>query len=377
MTEAQNLAFDKALNDLPTADLADQKAVIKYAEDESRIFVEGAQMFARPEWLKNYRLAEDAQPSLVTVPNSGVPAYLTFFHDPKILRVYQAKNKAAEIYGEEGKGDWLSSTLIYNVVENTGQVSSYGDYNNNGMAQANMNFPEFQPYLYQVIVQYGERELEMAGLARIGWAAELRASAITALQKFQNLTYFYGVTNLQNYGILNSPNLNPAIAPGPKAAGGVAWQIGNTINATPNEMFSDIQSMVSQLIAQSDGNIDIDDELVLAMSPRSKNAITATNTFNVNTMALIKNNYPKLRVETAIQYGAKTSQNTQGNALGETVQLWAPKAGGQDSGYCAYNLKLRAGRVVPELSSYKQKFTAGTAGMIYMQPFAQTTLIGV
>jgi len=366
-----------ALDALPTAELADQQAVIRYAEDESRIFMPGAKMFPRPEWKRDFRLAEDAQPTLVTVPNSGVPAYLTFFHDAEILRIMTANNRAAEIFGEEGKGDWLSSTLIFNVVENTYEVSSYGDYNNNGNAGANMNFPERQPYLYQVITHYGERELEQAGLARIGWAAEQKAAAMAGLNKFQNLTYFKGVSNLQNYGILNDPSLNAAIAPGPKAAGGVAWQIGNTINATPNEMFSDIQGLVSQLIAQSDGNIDIDDELVLALSPRSKNAITATNTFNVNTMALIKNNYPKMRIEAAVQYGALTAQNPQGNAAGETVQLFAPKANGQTSGYCAYNLKLRAGRIVPELSSYKQKFSQGTAGFVYRQPFATAFLVGV
>jgi len=366
-----------ALDALPTADMADQQAVIRYAEDEERIFMPGAKMFPRPEWKRDYRLAEDAQPTLVTVPNSGIPAYLTFFHDAEVLRIMTAKNRAAEIFGEEGKGDWLSTTLIFNVVENTYEVSSYGDYNNNGSANANMNFPERQPYLYQVITQYGERELEQAGLARIGWAAEQKAAAIAGLNKFQNQTYFKGVTGLQNYGIINDPALNAAIAPGPKAAGGVAWQVGNTINATPNEMFTDIQGLVSQLIAQSDGNIDVDDELVLAMSPRSKNAITATNTFNVNTMALIKNNYPNMRIESAVQYGALTAQNTLGNAAGETVQLFAPKANEQKSGYCAFNLKLRAGRVVPELSSYKQKFTQGSAGFVYRQIFATAFLVGV
>jgi len=72
-----------------------------------------------------------------------------------------------------------------------------------------------------------------------------------------------------------------------------------------------------------------------------------------------------------------TPQNPQGNAVGETVQLYVPKAAGQDSGYCAFNTKLRAGPVVRATSSYKQKFTQGSAGFVLRQPYAIATLVGV
>jgi len=373
MTEIQ-----LALDALPTAELADQQAVMRYAEKHERIYMgEDCKMFARPEWKLDYHLAEDAQPQLVTTPNSGIPAYLTYFHDPEILRIMTAKNRAAEIFTEQGQGDWLSTTLIYNIVEPTYEVSSYGDYNNNGNAGLNMAFPERQPYLYQVITKYGDREIEQAGLARIGWVAEQKASAIAGLNKFQNLTYFFGVQGLQNYGWLNDPSLLPAISPAPKANGGVAWMNGNIINASANEIFADIQALVAQLIAQSDGQIEITDELILALSPSSLNAMTATNSFNVNVSALLKQNYPNLTVKSAVQYGTKTAQNNQGNSVGNIVQLYAPNAGGQRSGYCSFNLKLRAGKIIPELSAWKQKFVQGSAGAVIRQPFALASMVGV
>lgn len=344
---------------------------IKLAEDGCD------QVFLRPEWKKNYKLAEDAQPQLITQASSGIPAYMTFFTDPDVLRILQAKNKAATLFGEKQKGDWLTSTLIFPVVEHTYEVSTYGDYNNNGRAGINMNFPERQPYLYQTVCEYGEFEIGRAGLAKIGFVAEQKEAAINGLSKFENLVYFQGVSGLANYGIKNDPALNPAIAPIPKGAGGVSWLAGTAPNATANEIFEDIQQLVNQVIAQSDGNIDVESEFNLNMSPRSQGALTATNTFNVNVMTLIANNYKNMKIGTAIQYGSVTAQNPQGNAAGEMVQLWCPNANGRESGYCSFNAKLWTGPVIRDLSSYKQKLSQGVSGFILRQGFAMATMVGV
>jgi hypothetical protein len=297
--------------------------------------------------------------------------------DPDILRVLTAANEGADIFGEKQKGEWTSTTLIFPVVERTYEVSSYGDHNNNGRAGINTNFPERQPYLYQTIVEYGDLEIDRVGLAKIGFVAEQKEAAIDGLNKFQNLTYFKGVDGLQNYGALNDPSLYPAIAPAPKANGGVAWLNGTAINATANEIFEDIQGLVIQLINQSSGRINTKSRFVLAMSPSREGAMTATNTFNVNVAALLKYNFPNLEVKTAVQYGALTAQNPQGSAIGEIVQLWCPDATGQDSGYCSFNAKLWAGPVVRELSAYKQKMAQGSAGFILRQPFAMAQMVGV
>ncbi|NPT59096.1 DUF2184 domain-containing protein [Paraburkholderia elongata] len=355
----------------------DQRAAIEYHRQQWFIDFGDAQMFCRPEWKQNISLAMDAQPQLVTVANSGIPAYLTYFLDPDVLHVLTAKNQATEIFGEKQKGDWTSSALLFPVVERSYEISSYGDYNNNGRAGINTNFPERQPYLYQTICEYGDLEIERAGLAKIGFVAEQKEAAIDGLNKFQNLTYFKGVAGLQNYGALNDPSLYPAVAPIPKANGGLAWLNGTAPNASANEVLADAQQLVTQLINQSSGQIDVRSEFVLAMSPKSEMAMTFTNSFNVNMSDLLRKNFPNLRVQTAIQYGALTAQNPQGSALGEIVQIWAPRATGQDSGYTSFNMKLKSGRIIPDMSSFKQKMSQGTNGFILRQPFAMATMIGV
>jgi hypothetical protein len=342
---------------------------------------DGARDFLKPEWKEDYRLALDAQPGLVTSPNSAIPAILTTWIDPDILRVFQAKNKAAEIFGEVRKGTWTDQTVIFPIVEDTGEVSSYSDYNENGRSGANTDFPERQTYLFQTMIEYGDLEVERAGLARIGWVAELQRSRVNALNKFLNTTYFYGVLGLANYGILNAPGLSAPIAPSLKSAGGVQWFVGTAPNATANEVYNDLVALYTNLVTQSAGNIDstMDENtpLTLALSPKSAVALTFTNTFNVNVRDLLAKNYPKLKVVSAVQYGVQSAQNPQGNPSGEFVQLIADEVEGQKTGFCAFNEKLRAHRIVPATSSFKQKMTSGTLGAVIRQPFAVASMLGV
>lgn len=329
------------------------------------------------EFKLDYTLAMDALPALTTDPNSAVPAFLTTLVDPDVFRILFTPNKAAEIFGETKKGSWLDETAMFPVVEHTGEVSSYGDYSENGHTGVNTNWPQRQSYLFQTIKEYGERELERAGLARISWVTEIDTAAALVLSKFSNLTYFFGVLGLQNYGLLNDPNLPAAITPAPKAAGGVRWIIGVVINATANEIYSDIQSLYLQLVNQTGGLIKADSKMVLAMSPGSEVALTTTNSFNVNVYDLLKKNFPNMRVETAVQYGVLSATNPQGVATGNLVQLFAEDIEGQDTGYCSFNEKQRAHPIIRAMSSFRQKVTAGTWGAIIRMPVAIAQLLGV
>lgn len=333
--------------------------------------------FTPEPWKRNSGLAMDALTPLSTDPNSGVPALLTTLIDPTMIEVLFSPTKAAVIFGEVQKGNWLSETDLFPVAEHTGEVSSYGDYNNNGAAGVNTNWPTYQAYLFQVVKEYGERELERAGLGKINWVGEIDKAAAGTLNRFANIAYFLGIAGLQNYGFLNDPALAASITPAPKAAGGTQWIVGGKINAQANEVYADIEALYYQLVSQAGGNIAQDTAMTLALSPGSAVALTATNTFNVNVTDLLKKNFPKMRVETAVQYGSITAQNPQGIAAGNMVQLIADDVEGQDTGFCAFNVKQRAHPIIREMSAFKQKVTSGVWGAIVRMPFAIGSMIGV
>ncbi len=245
------------------------------------------------------------------------------------------------------------------------------------VAGANTNWPQRQSYLFQTIPEYGELEIERAGLGRVNWVGEVDGSAINVLTRFMNQTYFLGVQGLQNYGILNDPGLSAAITPASKAYGGVKWVNNGQIVATANEIYADLQALYLQVVSQTDGLVEQDADMTFAMSPTTAVALTATNSFNVNVSDLLKKNFPNAKIETAVQYGAMTATNPQGIAAGNEVQLIVKSVEGQKTGYCAFNEKLRAHPIIRSLSSWKKKMTAGSWGAVVRQPANISALLGV
>lgn len=175
------------------------------------IILPGAQAYLPPEYAADYGLAMDAQPALVTAANSGIPAYFTNYVEPELIRVLVTPMKASQILGETKKGDWTTLSAQFPIAESAGEVSSYGDYSNNGIVTSNVNWVPRQSYHFQTFTRWGERELDMYGAARIGWAAELNVASALTLNKFQNKSYFYGIAGLANYGLLNDPSLSAPI----------------------------------------------------------------------------------------------------------------------------------------------------------------------
>jgi hypothetical protein len=318
----------------------------------------------KPNIAFDYGVAMDAQPSLVTVSNSGIPAFLSTYIDPKLIDVLVSPMKAAEVVGGEvKKGDWTTQTAMFPVIESTGEVSSYGDYSENGRAGANSNFPQRQSYHYQVLTQWGEKELETAGLARIDWANRLNIASVLTLNKFQNKTYFFGVSGLQNYGLMNDPSLSAAIVPTTKALTGTTWAV-----ATAVEINNDIQKLYKQLQTQAGGLIELDTAMTLAMSSLSEVYLTKITDYNVNVSDILKKNFPNLKIVTAPEYSTTS---------GELVQLLVDSYEGQRTADTAFTEKLRAHPIVVQSSSFKQKKSQGTWGTIIYRPAFIAQMIGV
>jgi len=311
-------------------------------------------------------------------PNAALPWMLTSAIDPEIIRVLFSPLDFPEILGERKAGDWTEQTRFFPLVEATGEVSSYDDFVNNGRAGANFNYPQLQSYLFQTIVNYGELQIARAGLAKINWVSELGLAAADLLNRFQNLSYAFGLNGLQNYGIINSPFISAALTPATKAWGGTGWFNAGAPAATANEVYNDIVALVTQLVAQTNGAVDIKTPMTLALSPTSEIALTFANSFGVYVENLLKKGYPNMEVKTAPQYGQQTTNNPQGySAAGNVVQLIPKKIQNQTVAYCAYNEKLRSHKIIPDLSSWKQKQTSGSWGAVIRMPVGVVTMIGV
>lgn len=242
------------------------------------------------------------------------------------------------------------------MVESTGEVSAYGDYNNGGNADTNTNFPQRQSFHYQIFTGWGEKELAYSGLAGIDLASRKNIASVLVLNKFQNASYFYGIAGLQNYGLLNDPNLPAPITPT------VNWDA-----ATPDQIYADVLKMFKVLVRQSGGNVNQDTRMTLALSNTNAPNLNGTNQFNVNVFDQIKKNFPGIVVKTAPEYST---------ASGELVQLIVDEYEGQETMTAAFTEKLRAHAMVVGSSSFSQKKSQGTWGTVIWRPVLVTQMLG-
>ncbi|MCC6105393.1 major capsid family protein [Acetobacter sp.] len=311
-------------------------------------------------------MALDAQPALSTSANAGIPAFMSAWVDPALIKVAFAPMRAAELLGEVRKGDWVTRTAIFPMLETTGEISSYGDWNANGQVSLNPSYPERQSYHYQVFLSWGEMELALAGQARLQWVASLREAAALKLNKFQNQTYFFGVSGLRLYGYLNDPRLPAAITPAIKAAGGTTWD-----TATPEERQDDVIALINLLRKQTAGLVDTETPMVLGLSPTRMGLLTRRNSFGLSAASLLKDTYPNLRFVQAVEYGDATGSTVQ------TMQIMAEHVDAQKTAETAFTEKLRAHAVVTDASAWKQKLSQGTWGAIIYMPAGIATMTGL
>ena len=307
------------------------------------------------------KMALDA--ALVTTPSAGIPVELLTFFDNRAIKILTAKRSATEIFNEVKAGSRADAIRKFRVLENTGYTQPYSDYANNGKADVNYNFPMRENYLFETTIAYGDQEVAETSRAKINLVADKQLAASTAIAIDMNKFYMNGVAGLRNYGLLNQPNLPSAIVAVNGAAGTATWS-----TKTGTEIYNDIVALMSDIASRTEGNVDQQTKYKLVVGPSSNAELNKLNSFGTETvLALIKRNFPNLDVVVAPEYDDTTKK----------IQLIALDVDGTPTGEMAYSEKLIAGRVVADLSSYRQKFTAGTYGAVVYRPVLVSTMTGI
>lgn len=323
----------------------------------------GEMRWLHPDVVRNkndWNMALDVQSELATAASSGIPAYLATYFDPSLIPVLVSPMMAAVIAGERGIGDWATAVSQFLVGEAVGETAAYGDYQMSGQSNVNLNFPARENFLFQAFLQYGDLEAARAGLAKVNWASEQQSANLLTLMKSLNYLYFYGISGLQNYGLINDPALYASITPT------YSWLTNSS--ATANTIYQDVVRLFIQLQAQSNGVVANDEPMVLALSPINATALKQVTQYNTNSVEeLLKENFPNLRIVRAVQYSTST---------GQLVQLIAESVEGKRTMECAFSSKLMAHRMVYETSSVKQKRNSGGFGCVIYRPFLVASMLG-
>lgn len=308
------------------------------------------------------QLANDA--AMVTAANSGIPVEFTSYIDPMVIPILTATRGAREIFGEAKKGDWTTSYARFQTSEITGEVEAYTDYGQGGASDVNPTFPVRTQYIYQTNIRYGDREVDVASRARLQLAADKQRAAATVIDIASNKFALYGVADLEIYGLLNDPNLPASISTKPNADTKTLWAEKST-----KEIYEDVLYLFGKMADRGAGHIDANTELVLATSPATQVQLGKATDFNISARQMLETYFPRIRFVALPELATETG--------GTSILLVAPTIEGLPTAQIGFSEKFRAMRLIPESSSFHQKFVGSSYGTIIYRPFAIGIMTGV
>lgn len=295
-------------------------------------------------------------------PNTTVPAYMNMYANPRVIEVLTAKRNYRAIAPEVKNGDWTTAFTQFRALEFTGETTPYQDYDANGQANVNTNFPTRKQYRFQTTLRVGDLEQDMNADAKIDLFAEKQKSAALLLEIAFNKYAFYGVSGVGIYGLLNDPNLNADETP-TTGVGGNTWAL-----KTADEIMADFAKMFSKLYERSNGWIDDSTATKLVIAPSCLAELNKVNTFGISVKKMLADTYPNMTIVSAPEMAT-------GN--GNLAMILAEEIEGQPVVEFGYTEKYKAHSIIRESSSMHQKISAGTYGAIVYYPFAIVTMLGV
>ena len=240
----------------------------------------------------------DADVTGITTPTVTTPIQFLQHWLPNVVEVVTAAKEIDAIAGRTMAGDWYDEEIVMQVLERTGQAVPYGDHTNIPQSSWNLNYETRDIVRFEEGIQVGVLEEMRAGAMNISSQTRKREAAAESLAiELNNIGFFgYNEGNNKTYGFLNDPNL-PAYTTVAAGTSGTTWA-----SKTYAEIVSDFRTAFSALRVQS-GNLfkPERDAAKLAISVACMEYLNVENEFGKSVYDFLKQNYPNVTIESAVQ----------------------------------------------------------------------------
>ena len=223
------------------------------------------------------RYVMDGLPAPLTSPSVTTPVQFLQHWMPKAIEIVTQARVADRLLGRTVAGDWHDEEIVVSILEHTGHTRPYGDNANSPLANYNTNYERRTIIRFEEGLMTGKLEEARAAASatKISAYDAKRAALATSFAIDTNAVAFWGYNDglAHTYGILNDPNLLPALQPVPNTAGDTEWS-----SKTFTEIVRDINTAISKLRQQTGSNFDpTADKFVLGVASA---AIDYMNTLN-------------------------------------------------------------------------------------------------
>lgn len=309
----------------------------------------------------------DAAVTGVTTPTITTPIQFLQHWLPDFIEVVTAAKELDAIVGRTIAGNWHDESIVQGILERTGQAVPYGDHTNIPLASWNTNYETRDIVRFEEGIQVGVLEEARAGAMNISSQNEKRAAAAESLAiELNNIGFFgYNAGNNRTYGFLNDPNL-PNYTTVATGDGGTTWA-----TKTYAEIVADIRTAFAALRVKS-GNLfkPERDRAVLALPVSVMEYLNVENEFGKSVYDFIRQNYPNVRIESAVQLdGANGGQNV--------FYLMAENIAGKPVMHQYVQDIFRLIGVEKKAKVFLEDYSNATAGIMVTQPIGIVRYTGV
>lgn len=319
------------------------------------------------------KVAKDEDFYIYNPASNGVPAWMTLVNMNKIIPQLLIKRAYTEIGEPMQQGSFETNKLQYALIGLNGEVEPYSDFSGTLKSDINATFVTRDVFRAQTVIEYGELETATMSTAKIDAVSQKQYSASMNIAIAQNKLFFFGNVNSagafisSTFGLLNDPGLNAAVPATNGGSSSPLWSVKSQSPTGATDIANDVVvTAFKEMQDQMGGQIRLDDEFYLCVSTTASAYLNTTNQFSLNPVEIIKKTMPNIKFIYAPEYSTINS-----------FQLIAAKSIGENLVKDLFTYKVRAHNIVPQLSSYNQKWSFGSAGCAILQYAPIVTISGI
>ena len=329
-------------------------------------------------------MATDTDTYQFNIPSSGVPEPLLTIWTTRMIEQLYKKTTLSRLAGSWQQGTPGVQVIKIPTIAFNGNPSLYSDYSMNGTTSVNVDWVTRSIGYWEQSLVWGDMQQAQFGLAKIDYVNKLRESMSITVSQFQNDLGFQGYTgipstdNPQIFGILNEPNLNPAISlPADGQIPGTLTPTTAWTGKTFNQIVRDVQLLVKQVMTQAEGHANIDGKFILALPPSAEAALATPNPLSsVSVRQYLKEAFKG--IEIVIVPNFEASLVTTGQSTNQTVGMVLFQHPNGEMPYDElFVTKWQSHRPVPMASSISEKISYGLGGVVLKYPFLVSFAYGV
>jgi len=318
------------------------------------------------------------------IPSNGVPLPLLTIWTTRMIQEIFKVPTLSQLTAPWQQGAPGVMEIKIPTVGYDGSPDIYDDFSAAGNNSINTNWVTRQIAYFEDTLGWGEMQQAQYGMAKIDYVSQQREGMAIIVSQFQNDLGFQGYTGIPNtdqpmlWGILNEPNLNPAIMlPNDGQVPGTLIPTTAWSGKDYSQILRDVQLLVEQVLFQALGNATTSSRFILAIPPSADAALMTSTTFGKTVKEQLIKMFPK--IEFVVVPNFEASFVTTGQQTDQTVVmvLFANNKTGEMPYSELFVTKWQSHRPFYMPTSVTEKMSFGLGGVILKWPMFVSFAYGV